>query len=150
MRAMKRVLPASLLAIGATTLSACGSTKVQRSHTPVKLGAGASSTGAAAGAPATGSARRTATGRFVGADESTRYGDIQVELSLDHGRIVDVQWLKLPFDRPRSQLISQQAAPILRSEVLSAQSAQINLLSGATFTSDAWAASVQSALSQAR
>ena len=74
---------------------------------------------------------------------------MQVSITLRHGRIADVQWLKLPFDRSRSRYISQTAAPILRIEVLSAQSAHINLVSGATYTSDAWASSVQSALSQA-
>jgi uncharacterized protein with FMN-binding domain len=75
---------------------------------------------------------------------------VQVSVTIRHGRIADVQWLKLPLDRPRSRYISQTAAPILRVEVLSAQSAHINLVSGATYTSDAWASSVQSALGQAQ
>jgi uncharacterized protein with FMN-binding domain len=136
-------------AAAATATAGCGGNgKVQRSTTPAQIstpstGAATTATGATGGAPAGG-----ASGRFTGADVPTRYGDIQVALTLQHGRITDVQWLKLPFDRPRSQFISQQAAPILRSEVLAAQSAQINLLSGATYTSDAWATSVQAALSQ--
>jgi len=65
------------------------------------------------------------------------------------GRITYVQFLLLPFDRRRSAEISQYAAPRLHDEVLQVQSAQIDSLSGATYTSDAYAQSVQSALDQA-
>ncbi|HEU4978406.1 MAG TPA: FMN-binding protein [Solirubrobacteraceae bacterium] len=95
-------------------------------------------------------ARKAASGTFTGADVPTRFGDVQVQVVMRAGRITDVGAVRLPFDRPRSQFISQQAAPILRSEVLAAQSARIDLLTGATFTSDAWATSVQSALNRAR
>jgi uncharacterized protein with FMN-binding domain len=57
-----------------------------------------------------------------------------------------VQAVQLPFDRPRSAEISQYASPRLHDEVLQAQSAQIDSLSGATYTSDSYAQSVQSAL----
>ena len=54
-----------------------------------------------------------------------------------------------PFDRERSQYISQQAEPYLRQEALQAQSAQIDLVSGATYTSYSYAQSLQSALDKA-
>ncbi|MCW2967601.1 MAG: FMN-binding protein [Solirubrobacteraceae bacterium] len=78
----------------------------------------------------------------------TKYGPVQVTVTLHKGRITDVQWLALPHDRQRSAYISKTAAPILRSEVLAAQSARIDLVSGATYTSDAWANSAQSALAR--
>ena len=56
----------------------------------------------------------------------------------------------MPSDATRSQMIAQYAAPILRSEALTAQSAQINLVSGATYTSEGYAQSLQAALDQAR
>ena len=90
-----------------------------------------------------------ASGTRVGKDIVTKFGDVQVSLTFKRGRITDVQWVKIPLDRPRSQEISHAAAPILRSEVLSAQSGHISLVSGATYTSDAWANSVQSALPKA-
>jgi uncharacterized protein with FMN-binding domain len=80
---------------------------------------------------------------------STNYGDVQVEVVLQGNRIVDVKALQLPFDRPRSEFISEQVAPMLRSEVLDAQSAQIDTISGATFTSEGYAESLQSALDKA-
>ncbi|HSS10338.1 MAG TPA: FMN-binding protein, partial [Acidimicrobiales bacterium] len=57
--------------------------------------------------------------------------------------------VQLPFDRARSQAISDQVAPILHQEVLDAQSAQIDTVSGATYTSEAYAESLQAALDQA-
>jgi uncharacterized protein with FMN-binding domain len=131
----------ALTAAVAPALVGCGQAKVQRSSTPARVSAPATTST---------SSQPTASGRVTGDDVPTRFGDIQVQLTLSHGRITDVQWLKLPFDRARSRFISQQAAPILRREVLTAQSARIDLLSGATYTSDAWATSVQSALSRAR
>jgi uncharacterized protein with FMN-binding domain len=88
-------------------------------------------------------------GTYTGDDVQTQFGDVQVKVTISGGKITDVQAIQLPFDRPRSAEISQFAAPQLHDEVLQAQSAQIDLLSGATFTSDAYAQSVQSALNQA-
>jgi len=68
---------------------------------------------------------------------------------MQNGKITDVQTLQLPGGQIRSQQIGQYAAPQLRSEVLAAQSAQVNTISGATYTSMAYLQSVQSALDQA-
>ena len=127
-------------------VAGCGHQKIQRSDKPTDV-----TTPAATGAATTKGAktRAAASGTSLGQDILTKFGDVQVSLTFKRGRIADVQWVKLPLDRPRSRFISQTAAPILRSEVLSAQSAQIHLVSGATYTSDAWANSVQSALAKA-
>jgi uncharacterized protein with FMN-binding domain len=79
----------------------------------------------------------------------TRYGDVQVAVVLSGTRIVDVKAITLPFDRARSQDISTQVAPLLHDEVLQAQSARIDTIGGATYTSDAYARSLQSALDKA-
>lgn len=76
----------------------------------------------------------------------TRFGDIQVRLVESGGTIVDIQSLQLPFDRRRSLEISQFVEPILLSEALQAQSSQIDSISGATYTSEAYRMSLQSAL----
>jgi uncharacterized protein with FMN-binding domain len=91
------------------------------------------------------SAARTVDGVVV----RTRYGDVQVAVVFNGSRIVDVKALQLPFDRRRSQDISNQAAPLLHEEVLQAQSAQIDTIGGATYTSDGYAESLQSALDKA-
>jgi uncharacterized protein with FMN-binding domain len=85
-------------------------------------------------------------GVFDGAVETTDFGPVQVRLTFRGGRIVDVQALALPFDRPRSRAISAFSAPVLRGEVLAAQGNQIDSVSGATYTSDGYAQSVASAL----
>jgi uncharacterized protein with FMN-binding domain len=79
----------------------------------------------------------------------TQFGDIQVRVVESGGRIVDIQALQLPSDRRRSRDISQFSEPILQSEALQAQSAQIDTVSGATYTSEAYRESLQSALDRA-
>jgi len=63
--------------------------------------------------------------------------------------MTDVQAMTLPTDRAESAYISQQAGPMLRSEALQAQGSQIDGVSGATFTSEAYAQSLQAALDSA-
>ncbi len=89
-----------------------------------------------------------ANGTFTGSDFPNRFGDVQVKVVIANGRITDVQAVQLPFDRARSAYISQVAGPMLRTEVLQAQSAQIDIISGATYTSQSYAQSVESALQQ--
>jgi uncharacterized protein with FMN-binding domain len=95
---------------------------------------------------ATSSASRT----VDGTDVSTRFGDVQVQVTVRGGRLTAVTPLLLPEDRPRSAQISERAAPILQQEALSAQSANIDAVSGATYTSEAYAQSLQAALDSLR
>ena len=115
--------------------------------------AGTSSAGGAsapaATAPATPAAPAAASGTFVGTSTSTRFGSVQVQITVTEGSITDVTALKLTDADGRSVQISNRAAPVLRQEVLSAQSAQVSTVSGATYTSDAYLTSLQSALDQA-
>jgi uncharacterized protein with FMN-binding domain len=133
--------PAPYVLVAGLAVAGCGSHKVQRSDKPAVV-----TTPRASATPAPAS---RSNGTFVGRDVVTRFGDVQVSVTLKSGRIADVRGVKLPFDRPRSQEISNAASPLLRNEVLNAQSADINLLSGATYTSDAWATSAASALAKA-
>jgi uncharacterized protein with FMN-binding domain len=77
------------------------------------------------------------------------YGTVQVRVTLRGTDITDVTPLQMPVDRQYSAELSQQAAPLLLQEVLQAQSAQINLLTGASYTSQSYAQSLQSALDKA-
>ena len=97
--------------------------------------------------PASSPPQATAPSQQVDGDViGTQFGDIQVRLIVSGSKIVDVQALQLPNDRRRSAQISQFSEPILHSEALQAQSAQIDTVSGATYTSRAYRASLQSAL----
>ena len=91
-----------------------------------------------------------ADGTVTGSTVQTRFGPVQVQLTISGGSIVDVTALQVPSGDRRSWQISQYAEPILRSEALQAQSASIDLVSGATYTSDAYTRSLQAALDQAR
>ena len=78
-----------------------------------------------------------------------RFGDVQVQVLISNGRITEIKALQMPFDRSRSAYISQVAGPMLRDEALRAQSARIDVISGATYTSDSYAQSLETALQQA-
>jgi uncharacterized protein with FMN-binding domain len=95
------------------------------------------------------SPRAAPNGSFTGADVPNRFGDVQVRVVITDGRITDVQALVLPTDRAQSAYISQVAGPMLRTEALQAQSAKIDIIGGATYTSDSYAQSLESALLQA-
>ena len=69
-------------------------------------------------------------------------------MTIENGQITDVTALQLPSGG-RSGQISREVEPMLRSEALSAQSANIDGVSGATYTSDAYARSLQAALDDA-
>jgi uncharacterized protein with FMN-binding domain len=88
----------------------------------------------------------TATRTIDGPDVPTRYGDVQVRITVSGTHLEDVQALVLPSDRSRSAQISQYAAPRLREEALQAQSAHIDVVSGASYTSDGYAQSLQGAI----
>jgi uncharacterized protein with FMN-binding domain len=89
----------------------------------------------------------TATKTLTGAVEENRYGRVQVEVTFQGTKITAVQVLQSPGDR-RSVQINARATPILEQEVLSSQSANIDTVSGATYTSDSYQQSVQSAIDQ--
>jgi len=88
-------------------------------------------------------------GTYVGTTVSTRFGDVQVQVTISDGVITDVTALHLTDDEGRSVQISNRAAPILRDEVLQAQTASVSMVSGATYTSAAYLQSLQAALDQA-
>lgn len=98
------------------------------------------------GAAATTYVDGTVTGPVI----SMRYGDVQVQVTIAGGVVTDVQALELPSSDGRSVRISQIAGPLLRDEALAAQDAEIDVLSGATYTSTAYARSLQAALDRAR
>ena len=84
-----------------------------------------------------------------GAEEMTRYGAVQVDVTITGGVITDVQAVQYPTRERRDQEINDAAIPELRNQVLSAQSAHVAGVSGATYTTQGYLASVQSALDAA-
>jgi uncharacterized protein with FMN-binding domain len=88
-------------------------------------------------------------GTFKGETSQTRWGPVQVQVTLIDGKITDVSTLQYPNGDRRSLSISSQVIPWLQDEVLQIQSAQINGISGATYTSSGFKASLASALQKA-
>jgi uncharacterized protein with FMN-binding domain len=97
------------------------------------------------GATGTTTGTRTVTGPVV----QTRWGPVQVRISLRNGKVTDVQAVQYPNGNGRDAEINSVALPLLRSAALQAQSAQIDMVSGATVTSAGYLQSLQAALDQA-
>ncbi|MFD5056091.1 FMN-binding protein [Streptomyces tendae] len=98
------------------------------------------------GTEGTSSGTRTVTGPTV----QTRYGPVQVQVTLDGSRIVAARAVQSPGGDPRSRQINASAVPALIKETVDAQSAHLDAVSGATYTSEGYMSSLQSALDQAR
>lgn len=88
-------------------------------------------------------------GTYTGSIADAYYGNIQVAAVIQGGNLIKVNILQSPNDRDNSIAINSQALPILQSEAISAQSAAVDMVSGATDTSAAFIQSLISALSQA-
>ncbi|MEV6210295.1 FMN-binding protein [Kitasatospora sp. NPDC051914] len=107
----------------------------------------AGSSGASSGSSGSTSASGTRT--VTGDAANTRYGPVQVKVTLDGSRITAVDVIQYPANDRRDQEINSYALPLLNQEAMAAQSADIDVISGATFTSDGYTKSLQSALDKA-
>lgn len=88
-------------------------------------------------------------GQYTGERVDAFYGWVQVQAIIQNGQISDVKFLQYPNDRRTSVRINSIAMPYLTSEAVQAQSANVDIISGATLTSEAFAQSLQTALQNA-
>lgn len=114
--------------------------------TPSAPSSGSTSTGSGATSTDSGSTSDTVT--IVGAVVQNRYGAVQVAVTFTGSQITDVQTLQSPSRERESAQISERSVPVLAQEVVAAQSAHIDTVSGATYTSQGYRESVQSAIDQ--
>jgi uncharacterized protein with FMN-binding domain len=126
----------------ASTRSATGSASGSGSATS---GSGSSGSGSSGSAGQSSTAASTVTGDSVG----TPYGPVQVRVAVDGSTITDVTVLQYPDQDGHSVQINQYALPQLINETLDAQGSGISMVSGATYTSQGYLQSLQSALDQA-
>jgi len=144
---------ASTGASGAGTGSGSGTTS-NDSASGTDTGSGSGSTSGTDGTGSTTGSSTTSSGlkdgTFTGDAADTRYGPVQVQITVSGGSISSVDVVEYPNENPRDRQINQQAVPTLVSETTSAQSAQIDMISGATYTSQGYQQSLQSALDQAK
>lgn len=89
-------------------------------------------------------------GSYTGSAANAYYGYIQVKITVSGGKLTDVTFLQYPNDQRESQEINSEAMPLLKQEAITAQSVQIDGVSGATDTSQAFIESLSSALNQAK
>lgn len=159
---MPRVVPAVILTIiGFIALATFKSTAPASSHAASAVKSRASHAPAGTAPPATAPppastgprtsppAAAPASHTYDGDPVDNQFGTVQVRITVQGRHITAIDPLQMPYDRSRSQYISEQAAPYLHDEVLQAQSAQIDIVSGATYTSESYIQSLQSALDKA-
>jgi uncharacterized protein with FMN-binding domain len=135
-------------ATGTATASGTA-TAASTASTPAST-ATATASSAATPAASASTSSPLADGTYAGATDTNRWGPVQVQITVTGGKITQVTALQTPTDNRKSVSINTRATPTLASEVLSAQSASIDTVSGATYTSDSYKVSLQSAIDLAR
>lgn len=129
----------------ATSVASGTSTSAGVSPGPTTSSGPAGSTPSAASTSSASTASQTYTGDAV----NTRWGPVQVAITVADGKITAVSAVEYPQNNGRDQQINAYALPILAQEATQAQSAKIDAVSGATVTSDGYTQSLQSAIDQA-
>ena len=135
----------------ATTKKATSTKKATTTKKPVPATTKKATTSTPKSTPAPVSTPKPAgvSGTFTGASANTVYGPVQVQITVSNGKITNAIALVYPTGSFRDQEINQQAIPYLIQETLAAQSANIQGVGGASYTSQGWVGSLQSALAKA-
>lgn len=89
-------------------------------------------------------------GSYTGQVADATYGNLQVQVTVKGGKITDIAFLQFPNSGGHTQEVSTVALPLLKQEAIAAQSANVNAVSGASQTSQAFVQTLQSALDQAK
>ena len=117
---------------------------------PAAVGTGGASTGGAStGGSSTGGSSTTSTRTVTGAAADTIYGPVQVQITVKNGKLTAADATVYPTETPRDVQINAYAIPQLKQETVAAGGAKIDAVSGATYTSNGYIASLQSALDKA-
>lgn len=148
-RPLRRIVLASAATVSGMVLLLA--LKPQGAQSGADATAPAPSASSARPAPSASSASGNGSGgrAVTGSEVQTRWGPVQVKVTVSGGRVTDVAAVEYPTENPRDQQINSYALPQLRTEALAAQSADIDTVSGATYTSEGYKQSLQSALDSA-
>ena len=145
---MRRITTWLLSTVSALVLLFSYHTSTTSTAAGIVATTGDANTGSATGA--TGSSSGTpADGTYTGDAVTTRYGPVQVEITVSNGQITSSTVTQVPWSNGRDQQINGYAVPILNDEVVRAQGSGIDMVSGATYTSEGYVQSLQSAIDQA-
>lgn len=150
---MRRIALAMMSTISGLVLlfSYHTSTNSQAAAASTDTGAGSSS-GTSSGSSSSGSSSSgssSGSGSYTGEAVSTRWGIVQVRITVENGKITTSEAIQYPNNNPRDQQINAYAVPILNQQAVQKQSASIDAVSGATVTSNGYVQSLQSAIDQA-
>ncbi|HEY0934415.1 MAG TPA: FMN-binding protein [Trebonia sp.] len=130
----------------ATSVPSASASPTPSSSAPASTASPTASSKASSGSAAkTASTAKTVTGSVT----QTMYGPIEVRITVKNGKVTAAEAVEYPDQDPRDAQINSYAIPALNSEAVSASSAQIDTVSGATYTSDGYISSLQSALDKA-
>ncbi|WSQ14567.1 FMN-binding protein [Streptomyces sp. NBC_01231] len=148
-RPLRRVVLASAATVSGMVLLLSLKPHTTPSVTGTATSPAPSSSSSASGGATGSSGSATGTQTLTGDSVQTRYGPVQVRVTLKNGKLTDVTAVTYPQENPRDQQINAYAIPQLTREALTAQSADIDTVSGATYTSEGYHDSLQSALDSA-
>ncbi|MBI4942216.1 MAG: FMN-binding protein [Actinobacteria bacterium] len=143
---MRRIITAAAGTVGGLALLFSYPTSTNSGGTATTSGTSAST---ASSTGSSGSSGSSSSGTYTGDAVMTRWGVVQVEITVENGRITKSEAVQYPQDNPKDVEINSYALPVLAEEVTAAQSADIDAVSGATVTSDGYVQSLQSAIDQA-
>ncbi|MCR6492576.1 FMN-binding protein [Cellulomonas sp. P24] len=144
---MRRIIIALASTVTAVVMLFSWPTSTNRS---VSTGPGGTSgTGTTGGTSSGTGSSGTTTTTYDGDVASTRWGDVQVRITVTDGKVTASEAIAYPNGNGRDQQINAYAIPILNQEAVAAQSANISMVSGATVTSQGYVQSLQSALDKA-
>jgi uncharacterized protein with FMN-binding domain len=149
----RAIIAAAATVVGLAALldyRSSGAISTAASKVKVNLGSsGQQATSSTTAVPTTRSGSAGRSGTFTSSEVTYTYGALDVAISLKDGKITAVTVPSNDAADPRSQLINQQAVPILVKEALAAQGVAIDVVSGATFTSEAFGQALKDALAKA-
>ncbi|MBW0137696.1 FMN-binding protein [Pseudonocardia abyssalis] len=146
---MRRVSAWFLSTIAIVTLLFGYRTSTSGPDLAVAVAAAPSTTSPSPTSPSPASPSATSSGTVTGSVAQTRWGPVQVQLTVADGVITAVDVVQYPQGNDKDQRINARALPVLVQETLGAQSADVDMVSGATVTSEGYLESLQSAIDQA-
>lgn len=147
---MRRIVVAVVSTISGLVMLFSYHTSTMGAGAPTATSPGPGSPSATGGGPSTSSNGGSGgDGTYTGDLVDTRWGPVQVAITVAGGRITAATAVVYPNGNPRDEQINSYALPVLASEVVDAQGAQIDMVSGATVTSQGYIGSLQSAIDQA-
>lgn len=140
----------SIAAAQARALTSGTTSSAQKALTESSGSGSSGSSGSAGSSGSSGSSGSTSSGKTYTGDEAmTRYGVVQVQITVQNGKLTASQVLQVPWNDRHDQMINSTAVPVYNQEAVSTQSANIDVVSGATITWEGYTQSLQSAIDQA-